>query len=140
MGEMDAEAPGQRHQRLRAPRLNPRNAYRLFWFDHSFAFGCVGLSILLAVLLAPTGKSPPPAVFLPLIPGGVALLINGLLLWTNHQGVRDRLAQNPLVRLTTVGGLPGVGSRFGAVIVLIMGSGFLAWGLITAIVLVSRAF
>jgi hypothetical protein len=78
-----------------------------------------------------TVSDEPPAIFLPLIPAGMAMLTVGWLLRTNYQGVRDRLAQSWLDRANRNIGAP-VASRFGGVMATIMGSGLLIGGFVAA--------
>jgi hypothetical protein len=125
--------PGSWSVPSKGARLSPRAAYRLLvagWLGVTPV--CFALLVILSQAFpGQTVSDQPPAIFLPLIPAGMAMLIVGWLLRTNDQGVRDRLAQSWLDRANRNIGAPAA-SRFGGVIATIMGSALLAGGLVAA--------
>ena len=126
--------PGIGPVHSKGARLSTRAAYRLFlvgWFGVMPACLAV-LVILTRAFPGETVSDEPPAVFLPLIPAGVAVLVAGWLVLTNYQGVRDRLARSWLDRANRNAGNPAA-SRHGGIIMMIIGSALLAGGVVAGV-------
>lgn len=118
-------------------RLSANRAYRLFLFGFYAVPPVCFLGIIVLNGGVQDNPDPSPAIFLPVLPAGVALLLSGWLLFTNYQGVRDRFSESWVQGLSTrVRALSEPPSRYSGAIMMLIGVGLLVGGLIAAVLAV----